>query len=157
MTALQTAIALARWPASWNMLRISASVDGIRVAPPMPSTARAAISSPGFWAYAAATDATPNASGAEHQQPTASDPVAERAHRDQQAGQHEAVDVEDPQLLGRGGRQVAADERDGEVQHRDVHRHQQQRQRQHRERDPLLAARPRWSATVSVVIVINLH
>ncbi len=43
------------------MLRISASVDGISVAPPMPSTARAAISCSGVCAYAAATDARPNA------------------------------------------------------------------------------------------------
>jgi hypothetical protein len=43
------------------MFRISASVDGISVAPPIPSTARAAISCSGFCAYAAATEARPNA------------------------------------------------------------------------------------------------
>ncbi|HZZ95704.1 MAG TPA: hypothetical protein VFE19_01720 [Jatrophihabitantaceae bacterium] len=36
ITALHTAIALARCPASWNMFRTSASVDGMSVAPPMP-------------------------------------------------------------------------------------------------------------------------
>src|SRR3954452_1530235 len=58
-TALQNAIAFDRCAGSWNMFRISASVDGIRVAPPMPSTARATINCSGFCAYAAATEATP--------------------------------------------------------------------------------------------------
>jgi hypothetical protein len=61
ITALQNAIAFDRWAGSWNRFRISASVDGISVAPPMPRTARAAISCSGLCAYAAATDASPNA------------------------------------------------------------------------------------------------
>ena len=44
MTPDQMPIAFARWPGSREHVRISAIVDGIRVAPPMPSTARAAIS-----------------------------------------------------------------------------------------------------------------
>ncbi len=60
ITALQNAIAFDRCFGSWNMFRISARVDGIRVAPPMPSRARAAISCSGFCAYAAAIEATPN-------------------------------------------------------------------------------------------------
>ena len=50
ITAVQMAMALERCWASWNMLRISASVDGIRVAPATPSSARAAISISVFWA-----------------------------------------------------------------------------------------------------------
>ena len=50
ITPVQMPIAFARCLASWNMLRISASVDGIRVAPAMPSTARAAISCPALCA-----------------------------------------------------------------------------------------------------------
>ncbi|GAA2800990.1 hypothetical protein GCM10020219_085330 [Nonomuraea dietziae] len=37
-------MATVRWPGSWNMLLISDSVDGMSVAPAMPSNARAAIS-----------------------------------------------------------------------------------------------------------------
>ena len=133
-------MAVARCFGSWNMLRISASVEGIRVAPAMPSTARAAISISALSAYAAATDAGAERRRADQQQPAAADPVAERAHGDQQPGQHEAVDVEDPQLLGGAGLQVRADERDREVQHRHVHRDQQQRQHQHGQPDPFAAA-----------------
>jgi hypothetical protein len=43
------------------MLRTSASVDGISVAPAMPRTARVPMSAPASWAYAEATDAIPNA------------------------------------------------------------------------------------------------
>lgn len=43
------------------MLVISASVDGISVAPATPSSARARISVGGSGAYAAATDRTANA------------------------------------------------------------------------------------------------
>ncbi|MGS2647620.1 hypothetical protein [Streptosporangium sp. LJ11] len=43
------------------MLPISASVEGISVAPAIPSSARAAISASALGAYAAATDARPNA------------------------------------------------------------------------------------------------
>ena len=43
------------------MLRISAIVDGISVAPAMPSRARVAISIAGLVEYAASTEATPNA------------------------------------------------------------------------------------------------
>ena len=69
--------------------------------------------------------------GAEQQEPAAADAVAQRAHRHQQAGQDEAVDVEDPQLLGAARLQVGADRRDREVEDGHVHRDQQQRQHQH--------------------------
>jgi hypothetical protein len=43
---VQMATAVRRCLESWNMFRISASVDGISVAPAIPSTARAAMSCP---------------------------------------------------------------------------------------------------------------
>ncbi len=43
-----TEIATVRWRGSANMLRISDSVEGARVAPATPSSARAPISSPGL-------------------------------------------------------------------------------------------------------------
>ena len=58
---IHTPIANLRWLGSQNMLRISDSVDGASVAPATPRTARAAISSSAFGAYAAITEATPNA------------------------------------------------------------------------------------------------
>ncbi|GAA3043631.1 hypothetical protein GCM10020000_23810 [Streptomyces olivoverticillatus] len=50
MAADQMATAVARCLASRNMLRTSASVEGISVAPPMPSTARQTMSMVGLWA-----------------------------------------------------------------------------------------------------------
>ena len=57
ITALHTAIALPRSRSSWNRLRIRASVLGIRVAPPTPSSARAPISMAALVLYAATRDA----------------------------------------------------------------------------------------------------
>ena len=62
MVALvQTATAVRRCFSSWNMLRISASVEGISVAPATPWTARAVISSAALCEYAAPSDARLNA------------------------------------------------------------------------------------------------
>ena len=43
---VQMAIAVPRCFSSWNMLRMSASVEGISVAPATPCSARAAMSCP---------------------------------------------------------------------------------------------------------------
>jgi hypothetical protein len=60
-TAIQTASAARRCPGSWNMLRVSAMVEGISVAPATPSTARAPMRVPALCAYADAAEASPNA------------------------------------------------------------------------------------------------
>ncbi len=78
--------------------------------------------------------------GADQEEPAVADAVAERAHRHQQAGQDEGVDVEDPQLLGAAGLQVRADRRDGEVEDGDVHRDEQQGEHQDAESGPFAAA-----------------
>jgi len=57
---IQIPIAVRCW-GSWNMLRISDSVDGARVAPATPSSARVAMSISGVVENAASTDVTPNA------------------------------------------------------------------------------------------------
>ena len=57
----QTETATGRSRGSWNMLRISDSVDGASVAPARPSSARAAISVPALRDEAATTEASPNA------------------------------------------------------------------------------------------------
>jgi hypothetical protein len=58
---------------------------------------------------------------------TAADPVAERAHRDQQPGQQEAVDVRDPEELRAGRFEVGAQLRQRQIENREVHRVQQAR------------------------------
>ena len=119
--AIQTPIAIVRCCGSWNMVKISDRVDGASVAPAMPSSARLAISISGLVENAASSDATPNAAAPIEQQLAPADPVAERAHRDQEARDHEAVDVDDPEQLGAARLEVRADLRHGEVQHGQVH------------------------------------
>ena len=53
------------------------------------------------------------------------DTVAEAAHADQQRGQHERVDVADPQDLGEAGIEILLDERGGKGQHGAVDADQQ--------------------------------
>ena len=61
ITPVQVPIAWPRWRLSWNRVRIIDMVDGINVAPAMPSRARAAISSPAVCAYAATREVAENA------------------------------------------------------------------------------------------------
>ena len=96
---IQTPMATVRCRGSWNMLRISDRVDGASVAPAMPSSARVAMSISALVENAASTEARRTPAAPIEQQPAAADPVAQRAHRDQQAGDQEAVDVDDPQQL----------------------------------------------------------
>ena len=124
------------------MLRISDSVDGASVAPATPSSARAAISISALVENAASTEASAEGGGADQQQPAAADPVAERAHRDQQPGDQEAVDVDDPQQLRAARLEVRAQRGHREVQHREVHRVDQARQGEHGQPDPLAAPGP---------------
>lgn len=77
--------------------------------------------------------------GAEQQQLAAADPVTERAHRDQQAGEGEGVAVEDPELLRGAGVQLPGDGRDGEVEDGDVHRDQEQGEQENGEGGPFPA------------------
>ena len=58
---IQSAIALARSPESWNMLKMSDSVDGAIVAPAMPSSARLAMSISGLTDTADRIEVNPNA------------------------------------------------------------------------------------------------
>src|SRR5215218_4016959 len=126
---IHTPMATVRCLGSWNMLKISDSVDGARVAPAMPSRARLAISISGLTENAAATETTPKAA--------APDPVAEGPHGDQEPGDHEAVDVGDPQQLGAARLEVFAQGRHGQVQDGQVHRIQQAGEREHGQPDPL--------------------
>ncbi|GAA4987544.1 hypothetical protein GCM10025734_12650 [Kitasatospora paranensis] len=59
--APQMPMAVARSRASGKSARISDSVEGMIVAPATPSRARARISQPALGAYAASSEAAPNA------------------------------------------------------------------------------------------------
>ncbi len=74
--------------------------------------------------------------GAGEQDATTPHAVADVAHRDEQSGDEEPIDVENPQLLGRGRRERVGDRRNGEVQHRDVHRDQEHREGEHGQSQP---------------------
>src|SRR5688500_7826801 len=64
------------------------------------------------------------------------DTVAEAAHADEQCGEHERVDVADPQQLRAGSAQVGADERGGQGKHRAVDADEQDAQGEDAESEP---------------------
>lgn len=74
---------------------------------------------------------------ADHQEPAPSDTVTERSHRDEQAGDHEAIDIDDPEGLDAGRPQVDGQCRQGEVQQGQVQSEQDGRECQQAESDPL--------------------
>ena len=100
----------------------------------------------------------PEGGGAGQQQPAAADPVPQGAHGDQEPGDHEPVDVGDPQQLRAGWLQLRAERRHRQVQHRQVHGIQQTRQGQHRQPDPLPPTSPRDSSGGHVgILVCGVH
>ncbi len=70
-------------------------------------------------------------SGFDEPHPPSPEPVPQRGHPDEEAGEHQRVDVDDPQLLGAGRLQVGGDVRQGEEQHQAVDRDEQHRQHKH--------------------------
>ena len=78
--------------------------------------------------------------GADQQQLPPADAVTERAHRDEEARDHEAVDVDDPEQLGAARPEVLAHRRHGEVEHRQVHHVEQAGEGEHAQADPFAAA-----------------
>ena len=77
---------------------------------------------------------------ADQQHATSAEAVARAAHPDEEAGEHERVGVDDPELLGGRRREVARDRGQREAQHGVVDRDEQHRQHEHRERDPARVA-----------------
>ncbi len=94
--ATQMPMANARSCGSRNMLRMSESVDGASVA--AGETLQCARDDQHLGAGRVGGEDRGDAErrGADEQHLAAPDPVAERAHGDQRAGDHEAVDVDDP-------------------------------------------------------------
>ena len=132
------------------MLLISESVDGASVAAARPNSARATISMVALVENAASTDAAPKATA----------PIIRRRRRPIRSpsvpmvmsapADHEAVDIDDPQHLGRARPQADVDLRHGEVEDREVHGIEHAGQRDDGEPQPVLAgrlsgARKRWS------------
>ena len=76
---------------------------------------------------------------ADQEQAAATDPVTQGAHRDQQAGDQEPVDVDDPEQLSAARLEVLAERGEREVQHREVHGVDRARKGDHREPEPLAA------------------
>ena len=95
----QMAIALARSRAGKTLVRID-SVDGMTNAAPMPMIARAAMSIAGASASAPSDRAGGEDEQAGLQGALAAEAVAERGGGEQQAGEDQAVGVDDPLHLG---------------------------------------------------------
>ena len=144
---IQTAIATDRCRMSLNMTKISDRVDGARVAPAIPRRARLRMSISGRVRERGQEGEDAERRGTDEEQLAPTDAVAERAHRDQEARDHEAVDVDDPEQLGARGLEVLADRGDGQMQDRQVHDVQQAGQGQDGEPDPLAAAGQRCVAS----------
>lgn len=79
---------------------------------------------------------------AEKEDPSAADPVAERAEEDQQRGAGEGVDVDDPEQRYRAGLEVLGDGGHRHVQHCRVDRDQQQARTEDDEDDPAVCTGP---------------
>ena len=80
------------------------------------------------------------ADGPDDEQLATSDPITEAAHGHQQTGEHERVDVDDPQQLRARRMQAGADCRDREAEDRVVDRDQQHGDHEHRESGPFAPA-----------------
>ena len=83
------------------------SVAGMMNAPPMPMSARVKISVVGRSARTPTERADAEDGQADGEEAVATEPVAEAAGGEQQAGEHERVGVDDPLQLA-GGRAEAA-------------------------------------------------
>ena len=141
---IQTAIARERCPGSWNIVKISDRVDGASVAPAIPSRARLRMSISALTRERSEQRQHAEGAGADEQQLAAADAVAERAHRHEEARDHEAVDVDDPEELRAARVEVGRERRHREVQHRQVHHVHQAREREDGQADPFAAARSGW-------------
>jgi hypothetical protein len=117
------------------MLLMRDSVEGASVAAATPSNARVMISISTLLEKGASTDDA-EGRGADQEQAAAPDAVAERAHRDQEPGQEEAVDVGDPQQLRARGVEIGGQRGNGQIEDRQVQRVQEAEQRNDGESDP---------------------
>ena len=149
----QIAMACGRSSGGNTWARID-SVAGITNAAPMPMTARAAISCAGGARERRDSDAAPKTIEAAVQREPPPVPVAERAGGEQQAGEHEAVGVDDPLQRARrrrAGRSTSVGQRDVEagVGHHDHH----EADAQHAERPPAALVLPLGGRLLAVQLL----
>ena len=132
----QTAIARPRSRGSRKTLARIDSVDGMISAPPMPMNARLRISCVVDRRHGRRHRADGEHDEADLQGALAAEAVAEAAGRQQQAGEHERVGVDDPLDLAVRRVEVLDHRRDRHVEDRVVERDDQQRDAQHGEDPP---------------------
>ena len=135
--AAQMATASRRRLGSGKMLRIRDRVDGISMAPKNPSPARPAISHSALGAKAVDGRDGSETRAADEEQPAAADPVAQAAHRHEEAGQDQGIGVDDPEQFDAGGVEAARDGRQREGQGGVVDGHEQHRKHQQGQRQPV--------------------
>ncbi len=130
---------------------------GASVAAATPRQARAAIRSGTLWAKAARIEAPPKKAApmrSSFRRPmrSPSTPIGMR-----RAGQHEAVDVDDPQQLRAAGFEIRGEMRHGEIEDREIHRIEQARQGQRRQGRSIPFASPLAIARGGGVCVRRHH
>jgi hypothetical protein len=148
--AVQMPMASARSRSSAKTVRRIASVEGMIIAPPMPSSARAAMSCSGDSETAPNTDAPAKRTNPMHnsrRRPTRSPRVPIATSSPARTSEY---GVDDPQQLGRARVEVGGKRRQGDVEDGVVHREQQQAHGEHGEDGPAVASR-RTSAPVSIL------
>ena len=154
---IQTPMAIVRSRGSLNIAKIRLSVEGASVAPAMPEQRAADDEHLGAGAEGGEDRDGAEPGRTDQEQLAAADAVAERAHRDEPAGDHEAVDVDDPQQLGARRLEVGADGRDREVQDREVHHVEQCAQGEDAQADPFAASGlGGHGSTTGVVVVMSV-
>nr|WP_255315588.1 hypothetical protein [Trueperella pecoris] len=104
-----------------KMLRMRESVVGMREAPKKPMTAGAAMRRVAVGGERSGDGGCGEADAADEKDATPPPAVAERAHGDEEPGQHEGVDFHGPQQLVAGGFEGGGDFGQGEGQHGVVH------------------------------------
>ena len=115
---------------------MTASVVGCTAAPPMPMTARQAMSSPGLLLDEASTEPSTKIDSPITSTRRAADAVADDAPGEQQPGEHEDVGVHRPLQLGLRGAEVALQRRQRDVEDRVAHDHHEQADRHGGEHPP---------------------
>ena len=138
---LQIPRATARCLGTWNIGRISESVDGPSIAAPTPIRPRQTIRLVAFTDSAAPIDASPKTAAPRGSSAPAAEPIGQHTHGQQQTGDQEHVDVGDPQQLGRARSQVRGEGGQGEVQQVGVDRDEQAGHGQQTKAEPVTAPR----------------
>ena len=143
-----TPMALARSRGSWNTLVRIDSVAGMIADAPMPISARVPMRTVADGANADSAEPMPKIDQADGERAVATEAVTEAAGREQQAGEHDGVRVDDPlQLAGRGAESARArrlrQRRDGDVEDRVVDPDHHQAQAQDEQGQPTPAVRDR--------------